>query len=380
MTSTESILLAAPDIHSNETPTRPVALMSLGRKLTFADVPNCATAARADAGPASSGIARTLCHPNLFWMAGDKDNEKEGEGLRAAVDMGADIVGAAAGGALGVLFAGPVGAAGAGIAGVAITRSIVAVGEQICDRLLAPREKARVGAAIAVSTVRTQERLANGDRARDDGFINDGTDRPPIDEVTEGLLLAAQRAYDEKKVPYIGRLSANLNFRPDLNVQAAAFLVRIADQLSYQQLCLLRLAHENEFGDPLVDGKAEGRVKNPAHGALLSDLLELERLGFINNGGTAVLGLSDIDPPKARLQLFGRHIFDLMELKEIPNEDLQPLRRIFDLPAVIYGPIGSVGSPLTGREVIVRRGLITADHGHTDDGTTGVTDGRGAMD
>lgn len=256
--------------------------------------------------------------------------------VRSAVTIGAEIVGWSAGNALGFLFGGPVGSAAGGAAGVIISRSLVAAGAEVCERILSPREKARVGAALAVAAERTQERLANGDHVREDGFFSDGTDRPPIEEVTEGLLLAAQRAYDEKKVQYIGRMSANLNFRPDLNVQSASVLVRFADQLSYQQMCLLRLCQDNATGRQLKAGKADQQVKSPAHGALLSDLLELERLGFINNGGTAVLGLSDVDPPAMRLQLFGIHLYSLMELGNIPDEDIDALRATLEAPEPQY--------------------------------------------
>ncbi len=272
-------------------------------------------------------------------MTAQNDPSIEGhrhEGVRTAVTIGAEIAGWSAGGALGFLFGGPVGSAAGGAAGVIISRSLVAAGAEVCDRVLSSREKARVGVALAVAAERTQERLASGDNVRDDGFFSDGTERPPFEEVTEGLLLAAQRAYDEKKVQHIGRLLANLNFRADLNVQSASVLVRLSDQLSYQQLCLLRLCHDNATGRQLKAGKADHQVKSAAHGALLSDLLELERFGFINNGGTAVLGLNDINPPSMRLQLFGVHLYNLMELGKIPDEDLDPLRATLEAPEPQY--------------------------------------------
>lgn len=292
------------------------------------------------------------------------EDEDKKNGVRTAVSLGAELVGGAAGGVLGFLFAGPVGAGAAGVAGVAITRSLVAAGEEVCDRLLSPREKARVGGALAVAAMRTRERLERGDRVRDDGFVADGTDRPPVEEVTEGLLLAAQRAYDEKKVPFIGRLSANLNFRPDMDVQSASVLVRFADQLSYQQLCLLRVCHDNANVRPLAGGKAEGQVKSAAHGALLSDLLELEQLGFVSNGGVAVLGLADIDPPKMRLQLFGVHLFTLMELERIPNEELVPIRATLEAPDPVFVTTtmatNSQGS-ITGDHTVLRRSSVPSE-------------------
>jgi hypothetical protein len=277
----------------------------------------------------------------------DRPREENHPRIRALVGLGAELVGGAAGGALGFLLAGPAGAVAAGAGGVAITRSLVAAGEEVCDRILSAREQARVGAALAVAAIRTQERIQAGDKVRDDGFVADGTNRPPIEEVTEGLLLAAQRAYDEKKVPYIGRLSANLNFRPDMDVRSASVLVRLAGDLSYQQLCLLRLAYENQAGTPLSGGKYKDCFKSTAHAALLTDLLELERAGFLNMGGSAVLGMTDIDPPQARLQAFGVHLYELMELHRIPVEDLEPLRRELNAPDAVYLTSASTSSGIS---------------------------------
>jgi hypothetical protein len=279
----------------------------------------------------------------------DEQNQNHSQ-LRKAIGVGAELVGAAASGALGFLFAGPFGAAGAGAAGVVISKTLLEVGDEVCDRILSPREKVRVGAAVAIAADRTQERLKHGDQIRTDDFINDGTSRPPVSEVTEGLLLAAQKSYEEKKVPFIGRLLANLNFRPDLSVQSASLLVRLSDQLSYQHLCLLRLCHDNASGTPLKGGQAGKYVKSPEHAALLSDLLYLERLGLINNSGNAVLDITGINPPKMQLQLFGSHLFSLMELDLIPQEDLTGLRAIFDAPDPTYVTTQTLNVNLTAPE------------------------------
>jgi hypothetical protein len=170
-------------------------------------------------------------------------------------------------------------------------------------------------------------------------------------------------------VPYIGRLSANLNFRADMDVPAASVLVRLAGELSYQQLCLLRLAHENQSGTPLTGGKYKDQFKSTAHAALVYDLLELQQAGFVSIRNTAVLGLTDIDPPQARLQGFGTHLFELMELQRIPEEDLAPLRNALNAPDVNFvtlkAPVFEAlsfnppGSALAGvSSVSAERGLV----------------------
>ncbi len=237
------------------------------------------------------------------------------------------MAGGAVGGALGFLCAGPIVAAAAGAGGVLITKALVAVGDEISDRILAPREKARIGATLAISADTVRKRIENGDPPRQDEFVDDGSDHPPIEEITEGLLLAAQRAYDEKRVPYIGRLSGNLNFRPDLNTAAASWLTRLAQDISYTQLCMLRLALENVKGEPLRGGRIENkRTKGPAHAAYLAEIFNLYQRSLINFGDAAVFSVLDTNPPAMALQGYGVHLYDLMELGRIPKEDLRPIR------------------------------------------------------
>ncbi|MFA7585932.1 MAG: hypothetical protein WCY11_07015 [Novosphingobium sp.] len=262
----------------------------------------------------------------------DKTNEDASskQRIRKIVGWGTEMAGGAVGGALGFLLAGPAGAAVAGAGASAITKAFGWVGEEICDRFLSPREKVRIGAALAIAADTTRARLAHGDTPRQDSFVDDGTDHPPIEEVTEGLLMAAQRAYDEKRVPYIGRLSGNLNFRSDLGVAASTWLVRLTNDISYTQLCMLRLAFENIKGIPLTDGKVQQkRTNGPQHAAYLSEILKLFQAGLVNFGSAPIWSILDIDPPNMRLQGFGVHLYDLMVLSDIPDSDLDPIRLVF---------------------------------------------------
>ena len=259
----------------------------------------------------------------------DQPDDK-GSKARALIGVGAEMAGGAAGGALGFLFAGPAGAIASGAGGVAISKALVAVGNEIADRFLAPRESVRVGAALAIAADVTKTRLENGETPRRDEYIDDGSLHPPIEEVTEGLLIAAQRAYDEKRVPYIGRLLANLNFRPDLDVPAASWLTRLGNDVSYTQLCILRLSVGNAHGDLLKGGKVQdSRVKGPTHAAYLSEALRLHNLGLINFGNEVAWSLLDVNPPAMRPQGYGVHLYDLMELGRIPSSDLDPIRSAF---------------------------------------------------
>jgi hypothetical protein len=180
--------------------------------------------------------------------ASSEDDKKSYVGL---ISAGSELVGGAAGGALGFLAAGPGGAAAAAVGGVALAKTLQALGNEVAARFLSPRERTRVGAALATAASETDERLSRGDTLRQDGFLDDGSDRPPAQEVMEGALQAAQRAWQEKKVPYLGRLAASLNFAPEFDLRAARWLIHLGDRLSYTQLCLLKLAFLREAGATL---------------------------------------------------------------------------------------------------------------------------------
>jgi hypothetical protein len=70
----------------------------------------------------------------------------------------------------------------------------------------------------------------------------------------------------------------------------------------------------------------DGRVRNPRNAAILSELLELNQLGLVNSGPTMVISLVDVDPAAISLQVYGAHLFNLMKLYNIPNEDLMPIK------------------------------------------------------
>jgi len=59
-------------------------------------------------------------------------------------------------------------------------------------------------------------------------------------------VLAAQREYQEKKVPFYGCFFANLAFRSDVSRAQGNMLLRIADQMSYRQLCLLAMFQDKD--------------------------------------------------------------------------------------------------------------------------------------
>ena len=91
------------------------------------------------------------------------------------------------------------------------------------------------------------ERCRNGESVRDDGFFDSGGDgRSDAEEVWESTLLKSQREPEEKKLPYMAHLLANLAFNPEISAAMAHQMTKEAEYMTYRQFCILQLSVERE--------------------------------------------------------------------------------------------------------------------------------------
>jgi hypothetical protein len=230
------------------------------------------------------------------------EHSEESKATADLIEAGSGITGALAGAAIGAL-GGPAGMAAGAIAGPALATAIKRVGLEFRARHLGPRSNARVGAVFAFAVQAVQERLDRGDRARADGFFERQVDgRSKADEIIEAVCLAAERDYEEAKLPLYGRLLSALAFRVDISRADANYLIREANSLSLRQLHLLALACRDAItvpelnGIPSEDARGAEAVdlanrrlirREPddadrwvawSNGRLLGELMELDRL------------------------------------------------------------------------------------------------------
>src|SRR5207245_7578611 len=113
-----------------------------------------------------------------------------------------------------------------------------------------PREKVRAGAVLAIAAEEINQRIENGERVRSDGFFDEKpSSRSDAEEVAEGVLLKSQREPEEKKIPYMAHLLSSVAFDPEISAQMAHQITKAAEQLTYRQFCILKLAiMKQEFG------------------------------------------------------------------------------------------------------------------------------------
>jgi len=261
-------------------------------------------------------------------------DEANDEGIRRLVKIGSEMTGEASATAIGFLLAGPEGGVLGAAAAPLLIRVIKKIGNDIAGRFLSEREQIRIGGVIIYATIKLAENFAAGKMPRNDGFFEKPSEghvacieiplveRPVAEEILEGVLLAAQREHEEKKIPFLGNLLANIAFNKDVDKEQAYLLIKLCNDISFRQICLLAL-----FADPSkYELRDESYREDDQHkitvgvqrAALLQEIQDLDSRGLLGSE-TALLCMVDINPKKMELDALGIVLYHLMELGEIDS-------------------------------------------------------------
>ena len=262
------------------------------------------------------------------------DAEKN-DTFQQLINYGMPLLGAGASAAISSTLGmiGPEGAAIGGMVGKGIEIALSKVGQDISERHLSAREKVRLGAVLVIAAEEIRKRRASGENLRDDGFFDEKpAGRSDAAEVVESVLLKVQREPEEKKIPYMGYLISSIPFEQQISVHMAHQLIKAAEQLTYRQLCILKLCG--------VKDKFGLRSNNYREGAYPeNDLYEvLHECGDLHNGEYIHSGLDtatyesnilsrvrSIIPNDMAFRPIGSYLYNLMKLSQIPDEDIAPI-------------------------------------------------------
>lgn len=269
-------------------------------------------------------------------MSEDRDDSAEADShrLRDLIESSSDLIGAVAGGAIG-LVGGPAGSIGGAAAGVAITKTVRRVGVEVYDRLLVARQQERVGTVLAVALDDAQARAADGEKIRDDGFFDSGEGhRSDAEELLEGVLLQASNAYQERKLRHLGAILPSLAVRPDIPPADGHWLARLADRLTWRQFVVLAIfaePPEERLSLRDIDQHVSG-VMGPT-GGLRQEVDELGTFGLLgvtnSNGETGPVGSTydsasgiwGVPMVRWRLSVQGRLLVDVARLTDISTTE-----------------------------------------------------------
>ena len=255
--------------------------------------------------------------------------EPPGEGgpLDAAIEGSAQALGATIGSAVGMIAAPEMTWVGAG-AGAILGTSLLRAGRGL-RRFMSRRGELRAVTALGVATEVIQARLSNGEVPRSDGFFESTSGgRPAGEELAEAMLRAAERSYEEKKVPYIGRLYAHLCFDRTISQSEANHLLRLADALSYRQFLLLQMFALDEPA-PAGHEPVEGTEVPIEVNHLLSEAYDLYLRGLLQNDHLITVRPFDLQPSCLRTRGIGVQLVWAMGLEVVGEAaELNHLQRV----------------------------------------------------
>ncbi len=250
--------------------------------------------------------------------------ETKTEKTKELVTFGAEIAGAVTGGTIGFVIAGPIGAVGGAVVGPILTKGLE-IAADFALRDLSRREKIKAGAGLVFAYNKIIKYLKEGRIPREDGFFErDVTGRSASDEILEGALLRCKNEHEEKKLKLIGNIYANVAFMPEVNVAGANWLLQKCQELTYRQLCVITLIERAKNkgvswgpndGDPAFQMEYEQIDYMLARDHSPDSVRSYNETGV----GLWVIGLSRV----------GKFCYEVMGLKEIPEEDLLKLELHF---------------------------------------------------
>ena len=219
----------------------------------------------------------------------------------------------------------------AGPAGVIVSGTL----KDIQERQLSPREDFRVGKVLAITALEIHQCIENGESLRGDGFFDEKpTGRSDAEEIAEAIILKCQREPQEKKIPYMGYLKASIAFDPNISADMGHQLIKAAEELTYRQLCILKLAvvkghfglRNQDYRDHEKFSKELYQVLQECHDLCLKSYLDYKiPLTF---SGQITVGYMNIQPNKMVIYGIGEDLFKLMRLSSIPDDDLIPIAEV----------------------------------------------------
>lgn len=234
----------------------------------------------------------------------------------------AQIPGAVVGGILGSV-AGPPGAIIGAVSGTVIS----AVGSDIVDRVLSPAQERRVGEVyLSAAAAIVEKQVLHGARIRDDGFF-DG-ERSNGAEFVEGVMIAAMGSYEQRRIPYLGNLIANVALSDGLDAAASHTALRVSESLSWIDMIVLGIfADGQSFPMPHHETPAASNWSEWSITEAMRTLIDPPR-SLLSHAPKKLefdLPSYDLNLDALSLTSSGGLLADLMELASIPKSDRRPI-------------------------------------------------------
>lgn len=244
--------------------------------------------------------------------------------------LGSEMTGATVGAAAGLFMEGPAGALAGAALGPAAAEGLRWAITEVGDRVLGRRGRQRAMTAAVYAGQRLEELRGQGAELRADGFFERQDEAlSSAEEIAEGVLLAAQASFEERKIRHIGYLYANTAIDEGIDRYLAALTLKRAQELTWRQYALLAMVGARDDIE-LPRGELSDDPGSWSSWGALRELRDLFDAGYVHAGRqhTERLGLTfpgqRLD--ELRLTTQGQLVHHLLSLDLIPRSDILLLR------------------------------------------------------
>ena len=180
-----------------------------------------------------------------------------------------------------------------------------------------------------------KRRQNNNELFRTDGFLGGTTEkRSDFDDLVDSILLKAADELNQKKLRHIGYLTSSFAYPPAISADSAHRLIKDVENLSYRQLCLMKIASDKEevqLCDKSITERP-GEAYHVDYTPICDECLDLYDQGYIyvelsREVGNLVPGARSIAVRPSSISLGPKlsSLYDRMRLSEIPPKDIDPI-------------------------------------------------------
>ena len=156
------------------------------------------------------------------------------------------------------------------------------------------------------------QRLRDGEKLRGNGFFEETpTKRSNFEEVVESTLKKVMDLTEEPKISFLANVTINIHFDEDLDMNTYRQILKVLNELSYRQLCIIKMCKNADNIDVESLGNTKATTKL---GSILRDFFELRDKGFIDPN-SPIMGKID----KLYVGSYGNTIVDGGHSPELPG-------------------------------------------------------------
>ena len=208
--------------------------------------------------------------------------------------------------------------------GPIISNSIIAYSDALMEKGIPGKEKVKVAAALEAAINKMNLNLENGKAIRTDSFF-DQIDfmTSDFEELMERVVYAAAEENQAKKIKYLGNILGNIAFDEKIDTDYANLLIRIAEQLTYRQLCQIYILRSLvRIDNRIIRFYNENPWELRRLDAFVA-LFQLQQYGLFRfDLEMKLFEINRLWSDRAKLSSIGNDLFRLMELRELDKADL----------------------------------------------------------